>query len=564
MASPVDVFGDWLSDYYTEAEAYLTQIIAKRIEQDHTIFEDDLARLNTIHELQREATKITGNLAENTAAMTAAIIETASWIATVEVAAQLPRIETTYGHPLGAAHQTAMVRLQADMLSRFSDVRNRILRFPQDVHQEIGAIMVTEKLTGIQGTVDHHRQMLRDWVAKGIPAFVDSAGRRWSNGAYVEMVTRTGVQRALTEGRRDQIMSAGLNFAVIHEVAGACGPCSEWAGKIIAVHAESYPPGRIQVKSMVGDGFVSIHVAGSLNDARTAGWGHPNCRGQIVAYVPGVTNSDRFKADLDLGDYEAEQRLRELERRLRRDKRKLAADPENPRRKAMVLKQQRLIREHVAETGVKRMPNREQVWWAKSDKQFRSFATPVLSTSGVDALFGRKLTEIAGTLPTVIKHGDFRPGVIYRDHKWLASFGDSLKSHELAGVEALEGLGFTGVWLPRPLQTKGAAPAQKGELASCDLWLAQVGLIDIKQLSTPTGSAVYSQLRTGAKQAPAIGFYPGSEVTIDQLEALVREEIERLRKTDPNGRRSASKVTDIIVFDSTELRVIKAKGKVVP
>ena len=33
---------------------------------------------------------------------------------------------------------------------------------------------------------------------------------------------------------------------------------------------------------------VTVNVAGTVEEARTAGWNHPNCRCRLVAYSPGA------------------------------------------------------------------------------------------------------------------------------------------------------------------------------------------------------------------------------------------------------------------------------------
>lgn len=87
-----------------------------------------------------------------------------------------------------------------------------------------------------------------------------------------------------------------------------------------------------------------------------------NCRHTIVPHVPG--SAPRAGDTIDPGDYKAVQKLRSLEVEVRKAKTEQAtALTDEARAKAgkRVRAAQKLIREHVAETGVVRVPLREQI-----------------------------------------------------------------------------------------------------------------------------------------------------------------------------------------------------------
>lgn len=124
------------------------------------------------------------------------------------------------------------------------------------------------------------------------------------------------------------------------------------------------PAFSVSVESAVDDGMVTVHVAGTVADATSAGLFHPSCRHSLSAYLPGATKVPTHTADPQ-GDA-ARQRLRDLERRVRKQKllADAAIDPvagKEHAAKARALQGQ--IREHVAATrdmGIMRKPEREK------------------------------------------------------------------------------------------------------------------------------------------------------------------------------------------------------------
>lgn len=124
------------------------------------------------------------------------------------------------------------------------------------------------------------------------------------------------------------------------------------------------PAFTVQVESAIDDGMVTVHVAGTIADATSAGLFHPSCRHSLSAYLPGATKVPTHTAD-PAGDA-ARQRLRDLERRTRKQKLLAAAaiDPvagKEHAAKARALQGQ--IRGHVEaskDLGLFRKPEREQ------------------------------------------------------------------------------------------------------------------------------------------------------------------------------------------------------------
>jgi len=90
--------------------------------------------------------------------------------------------------------------------------------------------------------------------------FVDSAGKAWENGRYLQMLVRTTTARVSRDSYFDTLTRNGDDLSVIQNVDGdACEICAAWDGVILSITGASqkYP---------------------SYNEALDAGWGHPNCR----------------------------------------------------------------------------------------------------------------------------------------------------------------------------------------------------------------------------------------------------------------------------------------------
>ena len=98
----------------------------------------------------------------------------------------------------------------------------------------------------------------------------------------------------------------------------------------------------------------------TMEEARTAGLFHCNCRHSTSAYLPGIT--DPYVHPEDPKGYEAAKKLRYLERQVRAKKRleSVAITPEAKLRATNSLEAYReKIRLHVEETGIRRQPWRE-------------------------------------------------------------------------------------------------------------------------------------------------------------------------------------------------------------
>lgn len=255
--------------------------------------------------------------------------------------------------PLGrAVRDEARRRLEAELAVRLTHSRDAILRQVPDLYRKI----VGEALAAEQGDLGKAAQMRAaqralDRVARtGVVDFRDQSGRRWTMQAYVEMAVRTGALRAMVDAQKATYRQRGIRFVYITNVAGQCELCRPWESRVVALDPDDAP-------TVVA----GVTVVATLDDAIAAGLMHPNCRHRARQWIPGRTVIPAPTPDAVA--YEAQQRLRYLERQVRYWKRRSGAaitPNAGEYTAAKVAEWQAAIRQHVAATGTRRLYGREQ------------------------------------------------------------------------------------------------------------------------------------------------------------------------------------------------------------
>ncbi|MGW3196337.1 phage minor capsid protein [Streptomyces sp. NPDC001118] len=154
------------------------------------------------------------------------------------------------------------------------------------------------------------QKALDDLGEQGITGFVDRAGRRWNLVSYVEMATRTAVSNAWDDLQAAAMARSGLDLVVVstHSTEGSCRHCLPWLGRTL---------------SLTG----ATHGVPTLEDAKAAGFRHPNCRCFWTPFGAGLTADVTNPVPLEHAEaaYKASQRQRALERRVREAGRRMSA-----------------------------------------------------------------------------------------------------------------------------------------------------------------------------------------------------------------------------------------------
>lgn len=261
-----------------------------------------------------------------------------------------------------ASQAVAMVALS--LQSSLETLNQRITRYPQDAYQRIVAIYSPNTLLGVTTNRVQQAAAVQRFLSEGIPSFIDKANRRWTIGAYAEMAGRTSVNRAYNDAGVWRMQQSGINLVTVVRGLDSCRKCAAWAGKILST--DGTPAGVYSLPHTTEDGTVQVTVAGTVDSARNAGWGHPNCRCRLVPYMPGLTIPQGDTTYDEAAEKErAEQRR--LEREIRDAKRREATamtDTDRAKAARQVRAAQADMREFIASTGRQRQSYREQLHFA--------------------------------------------------------------------------------------------------------------------------------------------------------------------------------------------------------
>lgn len=154
------------------------------------------------------------------------------------------------------------------------------------------------------------RQCIREMSARGIPAFVDAAGRQWSPEAYINMDVRTTCSNVAHEAQFTRMDDYDIDLLEVSSHAGARPKCALDQGRIFSRSGKNkkYPAWKT---SSYGepDGILGI-----------------NCGHHFYPYVEGVSTQTYFPYDKKENDelYKKKQEQRRLEREVRGAKREVS------------------------------------------------------------------------------------------------------------------------------------------------------------------------------------------------------------------------------------------------
>lgn len=213
------------------------------------------------------------------------------------------------------ATSRALQAIAEEYLGKVASVSNAVLRTTPDVYRDVIARAVEQSTLGSITRKQAAQQALDQLLGKGILiAPENSLGQRMSLTDYVTMATRTANTNAAFAGHSQALLDYGFDLCMVQPGPRHCERCDFWANKVLSVSGQSR--GTITQTDYRTGGVVQITVVASLEEARAGGWGHPNCRCGLKAYVPGVTKTEGRMAWDEVG-YEAQQRQREIERQIR-------------------------------------------------------------------------------------------------------------------------------------------------------------------------------------------------------------------------------------------------------
>jgi hypothetical protein len=262
----------------------------------------------------------------------------------------------------GGHGSAAVARIGLDLANRLTSTLPRLLRFADDAYRAAVGEAATRQLQHIETPATAQSLAWRRLTARGIEGFTDQSGRNWSLSAYVEMATRTAVQRSWNSAHHDRMTLLGIEYFTVTHDGHPCPLCRPWEGAVLS----DGQTGTVTAAAADHDGIVVFDVKATVEEAIAAGLQHPNCEHVLVAYLPGVTRVTEPGewTTADQARYAATQQLRALERRVRQYKREAAGALTDPDRRTALAKAratQTLIRQHVEAHGLVRRRRREQL-----------------------------------------------------------------------------------------------------------------------------------------------------------------------------------------------------------
>lgn len=160
---------------------------------------------------------------------------------------------------------------------------------------------------------------IQEFNEKGIPAFVDKAGREWTPEAYVNMAMRNTARQTAEEVQTARCKDFGVNLISIDSHSGARPKCAKDQGKIFDLNNKSGYTEDLKGRRI------------KYYPWKDSSYGEPdgilgiNCGHHKWPFVPGVTIQRYFPTDdLDANNklYKETQVQRALERDVRKQKRK--------------------------------------------------------------------------------------------------------------------------------------------------------------------------------------------------------------------------------------------------
>lgn len=351
-------------DTYSSAEERLLGIIARQLAAGLDAPGWVEAKLAAVQQLRRAAQSVVDELGKATQLEVFDAVAEAYNVGHRSAVAELGALSDDARRLVDdrTPNAQAVDRLAQEAVDVVTATHRGILRAVVDVFRTVVASVAATPLLGTGTRRQATQDALRAFADRGIRAFVDKAGRRWSLPAYAEMAVRTATARAATEAHMRTLAEHGVDLVIVSAAPRECPLCRPWERRILTI-AGPAGPRTVQVEHAVEDGrMVSVRVAGSLDEARAAGLQHPNCRHSVSTYTPGLTTVE--DAESDPAGYEAGQRQRAIERNIRKWKRReaVATSPAEKRAtSAKVRAWQGAMRQHLAaHPDLRRLRHREQ------------------------------------------------------------------------------------------------------------------------------------------------------------------------------------------------------------
>ena len=165
----------------------------------------------------------------------------------------------------GAIHQQAAQVLAENAFQRFEDVAQVIGRQVNDIYRELALENVRGSVVGYDTWKQTAKRFREQLAERGVTGFKDRSGRMWRMTTYSEMVARTTIQEAHTQGTLNRLSEQGHDLIIVSRHRSPCELCGVWEGKVLSITGKTkgYP---------------------TFEEAKANGLMHPNCRHVVSLY----------------------------------------------------------------------------------------------------------------------------------------------------------------------------------------------------------------------------------------------------------------------------------------
>lgn len=127
------------------------------------------------------------------------------------------------------------------------------------------------------------QRVLDEAASRGITAFQDSRGRRWSVESWVETTVRSAYADAALAAYADGLVAAGVRVVRVGRSASPCRRCVPFEDVFLSIDGSGPGPVPVTWRGTT----VIVDVTATIEGARAAGLFHPWCMHRVSAWMPG-------------------------------------------------------------------------------------------------------------------------------------------------------------------------------------------------------------------------------------------------------------------------------------
>lgn len=127
------------------------------------------------------------------------------------------------------------------------------------------------------------QRVLDEAAARGVTAYQDARGRRWSVESWVETTVRTAYADAALSAYTEGLRASGVRVVQVGRSPAPCQRCIPFQDALLSIDGSGPGPVPVTWRGTT----VLVTVTATLEGARAAGLFHPWCMHRVSAWMPG-------------------------------------------------------------------------------------------------------------------------------------------------------------------------------------------------------------------------------------------------------------------------------------